>query len=352
MDLGLSSYQLGDVGRGFGFRAGGRLDMRFDTSRGRPAADLLATLDAVRADGAVSQVRRGALRRANLPGDRGGAEQGARSRRPSNSRRWWSGPCRQARAPADPSRHARLPGAPNRRQRRARGAGGRPRRLARPAPAGRPPRGPELPLPGGPHRQALHRGRAAGLRLPARGSDLRLRSPATPSISRQVAHARRRRNPIQPALPQRASPGRGASGRMSAELEGGSPMSKRHQSSRRRSYGRRQHELHERTDRLVGVIDWLGESDSSQAEQRWSGRAGGSAARPGTGCSFRGSTRWLSTKAPGRAPRSFRAGAWRPPSSAPRRRRFRAVGHAWPCAPTGVHAPWASSSARSSLPSC
>jgi 16S rRNA (cytosine1402-N4)-methyltransferase len=46
LDLGLSSYQLGDVERGFGFRAGGRLDMRFDTSRGRPAADLLATLDA------------------------------------------------------------------------------------------------------------------------------------------------------------------------------------------------------------------------------------------------------------------------------------------------------------------
>ncbi len=46
LDLGLSSYQLGDVERGFGFRAGGRLDMRFDTSRGHPAADLLATMDA------------------------------------------------------------------------------------------------------------------------------------------------------------------------------------------------------------------------------------------------------------------------------------------------------------------
>ena len=44
MDLGLSSFQLADVERGFGFRAGGRLDMRFDTSRGRPAADLLATM--------------------------------------------------------------------------------------------------------------------------------------------------------------------------------------------------------------------------------------------------------------------------------------------------------------------
>ena len=45
-DLGLSSYQLADTERGFGFRAGGPLDMRFDTARGIPAAELLATLDA------------------------------------------------------------------------------------------------------------------------------------------------------------------------------------------------------------------------------------------------------------------------------------------------------------------
>jgi 16S rRNA (cytosine1402-N4)-methyltransferase len=43
-DLGLSSYQLADPERGFGFRTGGPLDMRFDTSRGVPAAELLATL--------------------------------------------------------------------------------------------------------------------------------------------------------------------------------------------------------------------------------------------------------------------------------------------------------------------
>jgi 16S rRNA (cytosine1402-N4)-methyltransferase len=44
-DLGLSSFQLADTGRGFGFRAGGPLDMRFDTGRGTSAAELLATLD-------------------------------------------------------------------------------------------------------------------------------------------------------------------------------------------------------------------------------------------------------------------------------------------------------------------
>ena len=45
-DLGLSSFQLADTDRGFGIRAGGPLDMRFDTNRGVPAAELLATLDA------------------------------------------------------------------------------------------------------------------------------------------------------------------------------------------------------------------------------------------------------------------------------------------------------------------
>lgn len=44
-DLGLSSFQLADTDRGFGFRAGGSLDMRFDTGRGTSAAELVNSLD-------------------------------------------------------------------------------------------------------------------------------------------------------------------------------------------------------------------------------------------------------------------------------------------------------------------
>ncbi|GAB5442957.1 MAG: 16S rRNA (cytosine(1402)-N(4))-methyltransferase RsmH [Fuerstiella sp.] len=41
LDLGLSSDQLADRDRGFGFDAGGPLDMRFNPEQGRSAADLL-----------------------------------------------------------------------------------------------------------------------------------------------------------------------------------------------------------------------------------------------------------------------------------------------------------------------
>ncbi len=38
-------------------------------------------------------------------------------------------------------------------------------------------------------------------------------------------------------------------------------MSKRHQATRRRSYGRRQHELHQRTDRDAGPMSWFDDLD-------------------------------------------------------------------------------------------
>jgi len=46
VDLGLSSDQLADPHRGFGFETAGPLDMRFDLESGRSAAELLATADA------------------------------------------------------------------------------------------------------------------------------------------------------------------------------------------------------------------------------------------------------------------------------------------------------------------
>ena len=47
-------------------------------------------------------------------------------------------------------------------------------------------------------------------------------------------------------------------------------MSKRHQSSRRRTYGRRQHEVHERQERRVErfrpEMNWAEASDAAQAD--------------------------------------------------------------------------------------
>ena len=45
-------------------------------------------------------------------------------------------------------------------------------------------------------------------------------------------------------------------------------MSKQHQASRRRTYGRRQHELHQRFERPVGFLGWLEVREGVDTEDR------------------------------------------------------------------------------------
>jgi hypothetical protein len=45
-------------------------------------------------------------------------------------------------------------------------------------------------------------------------------------------------------------------------------MSKQHLANRRRSYGRRQHELHQRFERPVGFLGWIEVGESVDAKNR------------------------------------------------------------------------------------
>ena len=64
-------------------------------------------------------------------------------------------------------------------------------------------------------------------------------------------------------------------------------MSKGHQASRRRTYGRRQHEIHERTERCAGLLGWIDESEMRGIGDRWDAELSGRAT-PGEWLQLRG----------------------------------------------------------------
>ena len=70
IDLGLSSHQLAGESAASASAPTGALDMRFDSTRGVPASELMATLDEDALAIALPPLRRGAARAAHRPRDR------------------------------------------------------------------------------------------------------------------------------------------------------------------------------------------------------------------------------------------------------------------------------------------
>ena len=215
-DLGLSSFQLADTDRGFGFRAGGPLDMRFDTSRGVPAAELLATLDAgeltalFRRYGEEPKASR--IARAIVD---------ARQTAPVSTAEDLAALIEKA-VPPNPRMPRRthpatrvfqaLRIAVNEELEALQAGLAAALDLLRPGgTAGRP----ELPLARGPDREAPVPGRATRLRLPARGAHLRVRpQPAAPPRHPSVADPVGGRDRSEPQGPQRPPSGGRAAGRL------------------------------------------------------------------------------------------------------------------------------------------
>ena len=181
-DLGLSSFQLAD--RGARLRLPRRRPARHalrSRSR-RPGGGAAGHPRCGRADRPLPALRRGAEGGPDRPGHRRGPAGRADRHRRGAGRARRAGPAAEpSPAAPNPPRDPRLPGPADRGQRGARRARGRPRCRARPAPPGRPPGRPELPLARGPDRQAVHPGGAARLRLSARGAGLRLRPEPAPA---------------------------------------------------------------------------------------------------------------------------------------------------------------------------
>ena len=219
LDLGLSSFQLADAGRGFGFRAGGPLDMRFDPSRGEPAVGAAGDASTrtrsptlFRRYGEEPHARRIARAIVERPPRRAD-----RDRRAAGGRRGAGRPAPPAARAAGsipPPASSRRSGSPSTAS-WTRSEAVLAASLGPPAP-GRAPRRAQLPLAGGPHRQALRRRGAPRLHLSPELSRLRLRPGASSPLRRPPAGGPvRRRGRRQSPCPERPAPDRRAARSMS-----------------------------------------------------------------------------------------------------------------------------------------
>ncbi len=193
LDLGISSPQIDDAERGFSLRGDGPLDMRMDPTRGESAAAFLARADVreltevIRDYGeerfAQSIARAIVAARANAPVDRTRqlAEIVAKAVGARTRGDWRQDPATRTFQALRIFVNRELAGA------RADAAAHR-----RAAGAGRTPRGDQLPLARGSHRQALHGVVVAAMR---RRPGARAAPDRRPAAAGRAARARRARDP-------------------------------------------------------------------------------------------------------------------------------------------------------------
>ena len=203
LDLGVSSRQLDETGRGFTFRPGAPLDMRMSQHGWTAAAFLNESAEAELRPG-IQGLRRRAPRPAAGPGSRPapGAPALHHQRRPRqrDSRR-------AGRASRPPRFCATVPGGADRGQRRARGACARLAGLSRRADAWRASRGHHVPLRGGSTGEAGVPRVGHGVHLSATTTDLHLPGQGARPARAQEAGAPRRGGAFrQSARAQRQAP--------------------------------------------------------------------------------------------------------------------------------------------------
>ena len=212
LDLGLSSAQLDDPGRGFSFAADGPLDMRMSAAASAPPS--CSRRPTRRRSPTSSSATARSARRAASPG-RSSSGAGARPFGGPGSWPPWSPAHDRPPERPDRSRDPHLSGAAHPSQRRAGRARARARGRRAAAGPGRPPGGGRVPLARGPPGQAVPR------RAQRRPAAALAPSPAARGRARRAALSRcSTRQPVRPGAAEIAANPRARSARLRAAASG------------------------------------------------------------------------------------------------------------------------------------